>query len=224
MWSEPLCLCVVVMSLLERKRGTGGKFKKNSKRTLQLSNEDLEYLKKNTALEEKDIQEWFRYVVGQINIFPVFKIVFPKRIHWRQSWRPDEKGQATGDVYQCALKCKSKTICQPDIFQIWHRQQWKHRLQGIPLLKESRHLSTLPLRNLWWRPRCQETRVTNWGWLSGRNQEWNTTVSLTEYVTGIFFEGLRWGRERDCGQGGDGGDCQQHVHLPGGRHGEYHSW
>ena len=69
------------MSLLERKRGTGGKFKKNSKRTLQLSNEDLEYLKKNTALEEKDIQEWFRYVVGQINIFPVFKIVFPKRIH-----------------------------------------------------------------------------------------------------------------------------------------------
>ena len=51
----------VVMSLLERKRGTGGKFKKNSKRTLQLSNDDLEYLKKNTALEEKDIQEWFRY-------------------------------------------------------------------------------------------------------------------------------------------------------------------
>ena len=50
----------VAMSLLERKRGSGGKFKKNSKRTLQLSNEDLEYLKKNTALEEKDIQEWFR--------------------------------------------------------------------------------------------------------------------------------------------------------------------
>ena len=48
------------MSLLERKRGSGGKFKRNSKRTLQLSNEDLEYLKMHTALEEKEIQEWFR--------------------------------------------------------------------------------------------------------------------------------------------------------------------
>ena len=39
----------------------------------------------------------------------------------------------------------------------------------------------------------------------------------------MSFQSLRWGRERDCGQRGDGGDCQQHVHIPGGRHGQYHS-
>lgn len=38
-----------------------------------------------------------------------------------------------------------------------------------------------------------------------------------------LFQGLWWGREWDCRQGGDGGDCQQHVHLPGCCHGEYHS-
>ena len=64
------------MSLLERKRGTGGKFKKNSKRTLQLSNEDLEYLKKNTALEEKDIREWFRYF-GNLIFTPFLKFFIP---------------------------------------------------------------------------------------------------------------------------------------------------
>ena len=58
------------MSLLERKRGTGGKFKKNGRRfsCLQLSKEDMEYLKKNTELEEKDILEWHRYISLKIDL------------------------------------------------------------------------------------------------------------------------------------------------------------
>ena len=49
-----------IMSLLERKRGTGGKFKKNSQKEKDLSLEDLNFLKKNTALGEKEIREWYR--------------------------------------------------------------------------------------------------------------------------------------------------------------------
>ena len=48
------------MSLLERKRGTGGKFRKNGRKMKVLSDEDLRYLEENTKYDEQDIREWFR--------------------------------------------------------------------------------------------------------------------------------------------------------------------
>ena len=43
---------------MEKKRGTGGKFKKNSGRVKNLSSEEIDFLKKNTKYDEKEILEW----------------------------------------------------------------------------------------------------------------------------------------------------------------------
>ena len=51
-------------------------------------------------------------------------------------------------------------------------------------------------------------------------QEWCTIVRALQWCHSS--KSLRWGWERDCGQAGDGWDCEQHVHLPGGCHGDYH--
>ena len=45
-------------TVMEKKRGTGGKFKKNSGRVKALSAEEIDFLKKNTKYDEKDILEW----------------------------------------------------------------------------------------------------------------------------------------------------------------------
>ena len=46
---------------LTKKRGKGGKFKKNCKKTILLSDEDLKYLIENTTYDAPEIGEWFRY-------------------------------------------------------------------------------------------------------------------------------------------------------------------
>ena len=46
---------------VDRKRGKGGKFKKNRKKKVYLSTEDLQYLIENTKYDEAEIAEWFRY-------------------------------------------------------------------------------------------------------------------------------------------------------------------
>ena len=45
---------------VNRKRGKGGKFKKNRKKKVYLSAEDLQYLIENTKYDEAEIAEWFR--------------------------------------------------------------------------------------------------------------------------------------------------------------------
>ena len=45
-------------AVMEKKRGTGGKFKKNSGRVKDLSGEEIDFLKKNTKYDEKEILEW----------------------------------------------------------------------------------------------------------------------------------------------------------------------
>ena len=45
---------------LTKKRGKGGKFKKNCKKTILLSAEDLQYLIENTTYDAAEIAEWFR--------------------------------------------------------------------------------------------------------------------------------------------------------------------
>ena len=45
-------------AILEKKRGTGGKFKKNSGRVKPLSEEEIDFLKRNTKYDEKEILEW----------------------------------------------------------------------------------------------------------------------------------------------------------------------
>ena len=45
-------------AVMEKKRGTGGKFKKNSGKVKDLSGEEIEFLKKNTKYDEKEILEW----------------------------------------------------------------------------------------------------------------------------------------------------------------------
>ena len=46
---------------LDKKRGKGGKFKRNNKKDISLSAEDLQYLIENTSYDETEINEWFRY-------------------------------------------------------------------------------------------------------------------------------------------------------------------
>ena len=48
---------------LTKKRGKGGKFKKNCKKTILLSDEDLKYLIENTTYDAPEIAEWFRYMI-----------------------------------------------------------------------------------------------------------------------------------------------------------------
>ena len=48
---------------LDRKRGKGGKFKKNRKRKVYLSADDLQFLVENTKYEKTEVEEWFRYAV-----------------------------------------------------------------------------------------------------------------------------------------------------------------
>ena len=48
---------------LEKKRGKGGKFKRNNKKDNTLSAEDLQYLIENTRYDATEIKEWFRYSV-----------------------------------------------------------------------------------------------------------------------------------------------------------------
>ena len=44
------------------KRGKGGKYKKKSKRTTHtLTQDDIEFLKKNTRYDEQEIKEWYRW-------------------------------------------------------------------------------------------------------------------------------------------------------------------
>jgi hypothetical protein len=45
---------------LDKKRGKGGKFKRN-KKDITLSAEDLQYLIENTSYDAPEIKEWFRY-------------------------------------------------------------------------------------------------------------------------------------------------------------------
>ena len=46
---------------LDKKRGKGGKFKRNNKKDNTLSAEDLQYLIENTSYDAAEIKEWFRY-------------------------------------------------------------------------------------------------------------------------------------------------------------------
>ena len=46
---------------LDKKRGKGGKFKRNNKKEISLSAEDLQYLIEHTSYDATEIQEWFRY-------------------------------------------------------------------------------------------------------------------------------------------------------------------
>ena len=46
---------------LDKKRGKGGKFKRNNKKDISLSAEDLQYLIENTSYDAAEIKEWFRY-------------------------------------------------------------------------------------------------------------------------------------------------------------------
>lgn len=45
-------------AVMEKKRGTGGKFKKNSGRVKTLSGEEMDFLKKHTKYDENEILEW----------------------------------------------------------------------------------------------------------------------------------------------------------------------
>ena len=45
-------------AVVEKKRGAGGKFKKNSGRVKPLSREEIDFLKRNTKYDEKEILEW----------------------------------------------------------------------------------------------------------------------------------------------------------------------
>ena len=45
---------------LDKKRGKGGKFKKNNQKTVSLSDEDLQYLIEHTTYDAAEIGEWFR--------------------------------------------------------------------------------------------------------------------------------------------------------------------
>ena len=54
-------VCGFVMPL-DKKRGKGGKFKRNNnKKEIKLSGDDLEYLVEHTSYEAPEIMEWFRY-------------------------------------------------------------------------------------------------------------------------------------------------------------------
>ena len=48
---------------LDKKRGKGGKFKRNNKKGISLSAGDLQYLIENTRYDATEIKEWFRYTV-----------------------------------------------------------------------------------------------------------------------------------------------------------------
>jgi hypothetical protein len=46
---------------LDKKRGKGGKFKRNNKKDISLAAEDLQYLIENISYDATEINEWFRY-------------------------------------------------------------------------------------------------------------------------------------------------------------------
>ena len=56
--------------------GKGGKYKKKGKRVNHtLTQDDIDFLKKNTRYDEQEIKEWYRFV-----------IMFPAIVCYQNSW------------------------------------------------------------------------------------------------------------------------------------------
>ena len=66
----------------KRKRKKKGKFRKNSKSNVKLTEEDLEYLVSKTKFSKEEITEWHRY---KIELLPSSYIVDFQRFSRRQS-------------------------------------------------------------------------------------------------------------------------------------------